>query len=94
MALWDKAGGRSWAPQPNRYTPLLPMPTGHPEASSQTVKCSRERTTALLMLPSVPLAQNQDHRLGDGTVLKNHFYSNFFASELRKLRPRVRKVLP
>lgn len=46
------------------------------------------------MLPSVPLAQNPDHRLGGGTVLENHFYSNFFASELRKLRPRVRKVLP
>ncbi|XP_016057369.1 PREDICTED: ankyrin repeat domain-containing protein 13B [Miniopterus natalensis] len=38
--------------------------------------------------------KNEDHRLGDGMLLKNHFYANFFASQLRKLGPRVRKVLP
>lgn len=89
-----RTGDRIQAPQHMRDTPLLPMPTGHPEASSQVGKGNRERTTALLMLPCVPRPRFQDHRLGDGTVLKNHLYSNFLASESRKLRLSMRKVLP
>lgn len=60
----------------------------------QIVQCSGERATALLILLHAPLAENQKHRLEDGMVFKNHFYSNFFASQSRKLRPKVRKVLP
>ena len=50
-----RTGDRSQAPQHMRDTPLLPMPTGHTEASNQVVKGNGERTTALLMLPYVPL---------------------------------------
>lgn len=38
----------------------------------------------MLILSYVPLAENENHRLEDGMVFKNHFYSQFLCFTIEK----------